>query len=179
MQNCLTVLNQHHDPHKEPISDVALSYDVMVTLSSVRCGAARLHTTAKPHTTTCRTRIEEAMAGDEMRRARRSETVLRRGKRPAETEAQDPTADSRVRRRIGKRSVCFGKPWISASCICHRCTCHKCDTPCDVWNTCRRGDAHETNKRTQHAAECRGRNREQHAGAKNHTNINFLCAPHL
>ena len=35
MQSGLTVLNQHHNPCEELASDVTLSYDVMVTLSSV------------------------------------------------------------------------------------------------------------------------------------------------
>ena len=33
------------------------------------CDAARLNTASKPHTAACRARIEEAMTGDEIRRA--------------------------------------------------------------------------------------------------------------
>ena len=43
-------------------------------------GAARLNTAAKPHAAACRARVEEAMTGDEIGRARLAETLLRRDK---------------------------------------------------------------------------------------------------
>ena len=45
------------------------------------CDAARLNTAAKPHTAACRARVEEAMTGDEVGRARLAETLLKRDKR--------------------------------------------------------------------------------------------------
>ena len=54
------------NPPEEPSSDVLLSNLVTVTLNCPVSDAARLNSTAKPHTTTCRTRVEETMAGDDM-----------------------------------------------------------------------------------------------------------------
>ena len=61
------------------------------------CDAARLNTAAKPRTAACRARVEEAMTGDEIGRARLAETLLRRDKR---RELDDPENESAGVRRL-------------------------------------------------------------------------------
>ena len=62
------------------------------------CDAAHLNTTAQPHRAACRARIEEAMTGDEIGRARLAETLWRRDKR---REPDDPEIEAPgVRRRV-------------------------------------------------------------------------------
>ena len=84
---------QHNNVREHTTSDATLNCDG---------DAGRFNTAGKPHTATCRTRIEGAMASDEVGGARLAETLL------LQMEAYGPTADFRVRRGIEKGASVSG-----------------------------------------------------------------------